>query len=321
MSELSVARRVQIRLLSPRLVRWIAPTLYVAALSAYMWGEGIPVGRERLLLWIVLGLLALSTANLVGWLRSVVFEWLPLALVLAVYDLLRGHADGLLFSAWYRPQLDADSFLFGGTVPTVWLQDRLWDGPSQVHWYDYASWLVYVSYFLETYVVAGVLWFVDRGRFRRYVASVALLAGMAFATFALFPAAPPWLASQTGELDPTSRLIGPISGHIPFVSFSFEELFQRGWEYSNPVAAVPSLHAAYTLLITLSLWQIARRARPLLALYPLAMAFALVYTGEHYVFDILLGWAYTLAAVWVVARVADRARREGANRSRELGAS
>ena len=306
MSELSAVRRVQIRLLSPRLVRWIAPALYVAALSAYMWREGIPVGRERLLLWIVLGLLALSTANLVGWLRSVVFEWLPLALVLAVYDLLRGHADGLLFSAWYRPQLDADSFLFGGTVPTVWLQDRLWHGPTQVHWYDYASWLVYVSYFLATYVVAGVLWFVDRGRFRRYVASVALLAGMAFATFALFPAAPPWLASQAGELDPTSRLIGPISGHIPFVSFSFEELFQRGWEYSNPVAAVPSLHAAYTLLITLSLWPMARRARPLLALYPLAMAFALVYTAEHYLFDILLGWAYTLVAVWIVGLVADR---------------
>jgi hypothetical protein len=320
MSELSAVRRVRIRFLSPRLVRWIAPTLYVAALSAYMWREGIPVGRERLLLWIVLGLLALSTANLVGWLRSVVFEWLPLALVLAVYDLLRGHADGLLFSAWYRPQLDADSFLFGGTVPTVWLQDRLWDGPSQVHWYDYASWLVYVSYFLATYVVAGVLWFVDRGRFRRYVASVALLAGMAFATFALFPAAPPWLASQAGELDPTLRLIGPISAHIPFVSFSFEELFQRGWEYSNPVAAVPSLHAAYTLLITLSLWPIARRARPLLALYPLAMAFALVYTAEHYLFDILLGWAYTLVAVWVVSRIAERTRRDGANRSRELGA-
>ena len=297
---------MQSRLLSTRWVRWLAPALYVAALSAYMWREGIPVGRERLLLWIVLGLLALSTANLGGWLRSVIFEWLPLALVLAVYDLLRGHADGLLFSAWFRPQLEADAFLFGGTVPTVWLQDRLWHGPSQVHWYDYASWLVYVSYFLATYVVAGVLWFVDRGRFRRYVASVALLAAMAFATFALFPAAPPGLASQTGELDPTSRLIGPISGHIPFVSFSFEALFERGWEYANPVAAVPSLHAAYTLLVTLFLWQVvARWARPLLALYPLAMAFALVYTAEHYVFDILLGWAYTLVAVWVVGRVAN----------------
>jgi hypothetical protein len=286
-------------------VRWLAPAAYVAVLSAYMWRDGIPVGRERLLLWIVLGLLALSTANLGGWLRSVVFEWLPLAIVLAVYDLLRGHADGLLFSAWYRPQLEADSFLFGGTVPTVWLQKTLWHGPADVRWYDYASWAVYVSYFLATYVVAGFLWFYSRERFRRYVASVALLAMMAFTTFALFPAAPPWLASRQGELDPTSRLIGPISGHIPFVSFSFEELFQRGWEYSNPVAAVPSLHAAYTLLVTLFLWRVvARWTRPLLALYPLAMAFALVYTAEHYLFDVLLGWAYTLVAVWVVSRVA-----------------
>jgi membrane-associated phospholipid phosphatase len=71
------------------------------------------------------------------------------------------------------------------------------------------------------------------------------------------------------------------------------------------VAAVPSLHAAYTLLFALFLWPIAGRARPLLALYPVAMAFALVYSAEHYVSDILLGWAYTLAAVWVVSRAAD----------------
>ena len=265
------------------------------------------MGRERLLLWIVLGLLALSTTNLLGWLRSVVFEWLPLALVLAAYDLLRGHADGWLFSAWYRPQLEADSFLFGGTVPTVWLQDRLWGGSSDVRWYDYASWTVYVSYFVATYTLAGVLWFFARTQFRRYIGSVAILAAMGFATFALFPAAPPWLASREGELPWTTRLIGPISGHIPFFSFSFEGLWERGSEYSNPVAAVPSLHAAYTLLVTLFLWRAAPLwGRTLLALYPPAMAFALVYTAEHYVVDILLGWAYTLVAIWVVSRVSGR---------------
>jgi hypothetical protein len=287
-------------------VRWVAPAVYVAALSAYMWREGIPVGRERLLLWIVLGLLALSTTNLRGWLRSVLFEWLPFALVLAAYDLLRGRADGLLFSTWYRPQLEADSVLGGGTVPTVWLQDRLWHGSWDLRWYDYASWTVYVSFFLATYLVAGLLWFFARERFRQYVGCVALLAAMGFATFALFPAAPPWLASREGELEWTTRSIGPISGHIPFVHFSFEGLWERGSEYSNPVAAVPSLHAAYTLLLTLFLWRWAPRwGRVLLALYPVAMAFALVYTAEHYLFDILLGWAYTLIAVWVVGRVAD----------------
>ena len=145
-----------------RNVRWVAPALYAAALSVYMWREGVPVGRDRLLLWIVLGLLALSLTNVSGWLRSVVLEWVPLALVLAAYDLLRGQADTLFFSAHFRPQIEVDRFLFAGTVPTVWLQDRLWDGASRVHWYDYASWAVYVSYFLATYVLAGVLWFFAR---------------------------------------------------------------------------------------------------------------------------------------------------------------
>jgi PAP2 superfamily len=292
--------------------RWAAPVAYVLTLSAFMWRDGVPVARERLLMWIVLGLLALSTANLGGWMRGVVLEWLPLALVLWAYDLLRGLADGLLFDAHYRPQLEADQFLFFGTAPTVWLQDRLWNGTSQLGWYDYASWLVYMSYFVATYLLAGALWFLARPRFRRYIATVSLLAAMGFATYALFPAAPPWLASRAGELEWTTRTIGPISGEIPFVSLSWEQLFERGSQYSNPVAAVPSLHAAYTLLITLVLWQVAGRWRVLLAAYPLAMAFALVYTAEHYFVDILLGWTYAVAAFWAVNRVADRLARRTA---------
>jgi hypothetical protein len=285
-------------------VRVGAPALYVAALTFFLWRDGVPAQRDRLLGWIVLGLLALSTANVGGWARSVVLEWLPFAVVLWAYDLLRGHADGLLFDAHFRPQLEADRLLGLGTVPTVRLQEHLWDGAARLHWYDYGAWGVYMSYFLATYVVAGLLWFVARPLFRRYVGTVTLLAALGFLTFALFPAAPPWLASREGELEWTTRAVGPISGEVPFVAISFEGLFERGSQYANPVAAVPSLHAAYTLLIALVLWRLAPRWRPLLAAYPVAMAFALVYTAEHYLVDVLLGWAYALAAWWAVNRIA-----------------
>jgi PAP2 superfamily len=301
-------------------VRWGAPLVYVAALSAFMWEEGVPAARDRLLMWIVLGLLALSTANLRGWARGVVLEWLPLALVLWAYDSLRGMSDGLLFSAHFRPQIEVDRVLGLGVVPTVRLQEHLWHGASDLRWYDYGAWTVYMSFFLATYLVAALLWLVARDRFRRYVATVTLLALMGFATFALFPAAPPWLASETGALEWTTRSIGPISGHIPFVTISFETLFEHGSNYANPVAAVPSLHAAYTLLIAISLWRLAPRwARPLLVAYPLAMAFALVYTSEHYVADILLGWAYAVVAVWVVGRLADALRDRAAAGEQPVG--
>jgi membrane-associated phospholipid phosphatase len=34
-----------------------------------------------------------------------------------------------------------------------------------------------------------------------------------------------------------------------------------------------------------------------MVLYVLAMAFTLVYGGEHYVFDVVVGWCYAIAVV------------------------
>jgi PAP2 superfamily len=305
---MSSVETVRARLTTPfaqRALRWGGPTVYGVALGLTLWADGLPLSRDRLLMWILLGLLAFSLTNVRGWARSVVLEWIPFAVILWVYDLLRGQADGLLFEAHVLPQLRADEIMFGGTAPTVSLQNHLWDGFSQIHWYDYVAWLVYVSYFVGTYVVAAFLWWVSRPLFRRYVVMVSVLALMGFTTYALFPAAPPWMASELGELEPTTRSIGVIWGHIPIAHFN--TLFEKGTEYANAVAAVPSLHAAYTLLITLALWRMAPWwGRVLLALYPWAMAFALVYTAEHYFSDILLGWVYCVIAFVAVNRIADR---------------
>ena len=85
-----------------------------------------------------------------------------------------------------------------------------------------------------------------------------------------------------------------------------EVLLQRGQAIVNPYAAVPSLHAAYALLIAITLWRyVPRWVRPLLAVYPVAMGLTLVYTGEHYVVDVLIGWAYVLLAMFL-----ERATRE-----------
>jgi PAP2 superfamily protein len=288
-----------------RLLRWGGPAVYAVAFGVVLWHDGVPLSRDRLLMWILLGLLAISLTNVRGWLQSVVLEWIPFAIILWAYDLLRGQADGLFFQTHVRPQLDADEFLFGGTAPTVWLQEHLWEGFLRIQWYDYGVWLVYVSYFLGTYLVAAFLWWANRGLFRRYVVTVSVIAMMGFTTYALFPAAPPWMASDLGALEPTTRTIGIIWSHIPIAHFN--TLFEKGSQYANSVAAVPSLHGAYTLLITLVLWRLAPWwGRVLLAVYPWAMAFALVYTAEHYFVDILLGWVYCVIGYWAVNRIADR---------------
>jgi membrane-associated phospholipid phosphatase len=285
-------------------LRIVAPLVWIAATVWFVAFEGLPLTRDWIAAWIVLGLLAFSLGDLGGWFRGVVLDWLPFFGILALYDLLRGVADGLIFRPFFLPQIDVDKFLFFGTVPTVWLQERLYD-PGTLPWYGVIAWVVYMSHFFATPLLAGVLWKLDRTRFRRYAACVATLSLMGFATYALFPAAPPWMASEAGLISHTVRVIPEIWGQLG-IPARFG-VVGTGYEYANDVAAVPSLHAAFSLLISLELWPgravaPGRRLglRALLAAYPLTMAFALVYSGEHYVSDILLGWLYAAITVWAV---------------------
>ena len=66
------------------------------------------------------------------------------------------------------------------------------------------------------------------------------------------------------------------------------------------------MHAATALLIALFFWSRTTRWRWLLVLYPIAMAVSLVYLGEHYVSDVLLGWLYAIVVFVVGNRLYDR---------------
>ena len=102
------------RLASPttlRILRWGGPAVWLAAFAIFWLERGLPLSRDMLVMWILLGLLALSLTNVKGWVRSVVLEWLPFLAILWVYDLLRGQADGLFFQAYVLPQLRADEIL------------------------------------------------------------------------------------------------------------------------------------------------------------------------------------------------------------------
>jgi membrane-associated phospholipid phosphatase len=288
-----------------RILKYGAPLAWAVAIVVRAVDSDLSIARDELFLWIGLGLLAGSITQPRRFLVGIVLEWAPFAAILFAYDLLRGYADGLLFSAHLKFQLGGDEWLFGGQAPTVWLQSHLWHGPNQIRWYDYLSWGVYVTHFLATFVLAALLWLFAHHRFRRYVAMVSLLAIVGFATYALYPAIPPWMASEQGNLAPITRIVPFAWSHIHV--FSFDTMFQTGSQYANDVAAMPSLHAAYSLLLSMYLWGMARRRwqQALLAAYPLAMAFALVYTGEHFFIDVLFGWLYAVAVYVAVNEVAD----------------
>jgi membrane-associated phospholipid phosphatase len=196
----------------------------------------------------------------------------------------------------------ADQAVFG-VVPSVWLQRHLADGDPR--WYDAVAALVYVTHFVSLPLVTAVVWFGLRERFRAWVAAVLALTLLGITGYVVHPAAPPWLVSERGLTGPVQRIsnLGWDQVGLPWVG----SLTELGQEASNPVAAMPSLHAGVALLVALFLWSAAGRAgRVALTCYAAAMALTLVYTGEHFVVDVAAGWLVAAVAALVGATVQHR---------------
>lgn len=281
------------------------PTAYLIASAAALAKWGVPIAHDWIFIWLVGLMLAFSVGDMKarGW--RIFRDWLPIFAALLAYDLLRGIADGNFLAAHFRAPIEIDKVLGFGEIPTLRLQHALYNA-HHLQWYDYVSFGFWFSHFFGTLIAGVAIWLFAYRYFHRFAACIVVLAALGLITYVLFPAAPPWLAADRGVLPPVQRIIEATVAHVPI--HRPKALFETGVDYGNKVAAVPSLHAAYTMMITLFLWPKVRRWywRAALVAYPVGMAFALVYTGEHYLIDILLGWAYAVFTVWIVERLADR---------------
>lgn len=239
-----------------------------------------------------------------GPIAQLLIAWSPLSAILVAYWVAQwvtaplGAGDGadtnrLGASLHVLGPARADETLFGA-VPSVWLQDRLVDGSA--HWYDVVAALVYVTHFVTIPLITAVVWFRLLDRFGEWLTAVLAMSLLGIAGYLAYPAAPPWLAARRGDIGALDRI-----SHLGWEVLGLDgigRLVQLGQSGSNPVAAMPSLHAGAALLAALFLWpSLSRVARVLLVAYALAMALTLVYTGEHYVVDVLAGWLVAIVGV------------------------
>jgi hypothetical protein len=316
------------------ILRRVAIPLWAAVLIYRTTTDGLAFNRELLLLYIATGLLAAS----IGQGRRMLYvirDWLPFALVLLAYDMSRGAATLVGRPTMWHWQADADRWLFSGTMPTVWLQERL--KLPHAPWWEVVISTVYMSFFILPYVVAGVLWLRNRDEWKAFVRLFVGLSFAALVIYALLPAAPPWAAARCTPADvadgpsdpgcmfrgargvPDGGLLGPMHTTRDGANAWVERIVGRGWgnlhlhsatalidqgqASVNLVAAIPSLHAGMTAAVAAFLWRrVDRKWRPVLVGYVLMMAFTLVYTAEHYVVDILLGWAFAAVVMFAINR-------------------
>jgi membrane-associated phospholipid phosphatase len=152
------------------------------------------------------------------------------------------------------------------------------------------------TYWLSQFTVLGValLWvYLRRNEYFARFRNVVMLANViGLAGYVLAPTAPPRMFPDFGFVDTLSRVasLNHGSGVIELAS--------------NPYAAMPSLHAADSLIVGVALALIVRRrwVGGLWLCWPAWVAFSVMATGNHFWLDIVAGVLVALAAGLILER-------------------
>lgn len=290
-------------------VRVLGALAFVVGLVVYMQVEGLPRQGYQVVLILWLATVAWDVRRPVREHLAFLRDWWPPFVVLLFYLYSRGVSDDLgIFSVHFTEPIEADRWLFGGTLPTQFLQEHLCGVPCRQslapRWYDVVLTTVYYSHFFAALAIGAVLWKRKRDEWIYFMRRYLVIISLSVVCYVLYPMAPPWMAARDGYLtDDVARITGRGWFDLTASTGSTTTAHQNVSTIGNQVAAMPSLHSA--LAIFIAWWVIARFASPwrwTVLLYPASMLFSLVYYAEHYVIDeiagallvvvVMAGWAW-----------------------------
>ena len=154
-------------------------------------------------------------------------------------------------------------------------------------------------YFVGHFVITGVfftwLYFRSRDGFRNVRNAFLIATALSLFIHWQFPTAPPRLA-HVGLTD-TLRAFSGIDIGSPHSS-----------PFSNPVAAVPSLHAGFALGVAYGVVKFTRTRwmKALAVIYPIGVVLTIVVTGNHFILDAVAGMLVMTVGLTAAARLQSR---------------
>jgi len=161
---------------------------------------------------------------------------------------------------------------------------------------DMANFMYVNSHFVMT--TGALVWLYlrhnDRFYFVRNMFMIAM--GLALVGYVLMPTAPPRFFPELGFVDTIAYYVN-VKHDSGLVALFF-----------NPYAAVPSMHVAFALMISIPALLVVRSrvAKVLWAAYPLVVTFVVIVTGNHWFMDAVAGAFVAGTAALVAKHVLER---------------
>ncbi len=220
--------------------------------------------------------------------RDVAVCALQMWMYLSLYEMPNDDAEALQRRVKVRYPVVLDRLIGLGELPGVRLQRALARAKGLRRMDAVLVWAHWVWFLVPHTTILYLLLF-RRSRFERSAIMVYATFDLGVLVYWALPTAPPWYAAKQGEIeaDPALRRLMVEQGEA-FWRDRWEPLY--GLFAGNPLAAMPSLHFATSVMGAYVLSDAGPIEGAVGWTYALTLGFALVYLGEHYVVDLLAGY-------------------------------
>jgi membrane-associated phospholipid phosphatase len=271
--------------------------LRAAAWGVVVAGVAVPLARRRLRIpppvvtaSAAAAPVALSVAVPRNRARDVAVCALQMWAYIATYQMPHDDPEALERRVRIDYPVKADRAIGLGTLPTLRLQRAL-SKPGGLRRIDEVLTWVHWIWFLVPHGTVAYMLVRHHEDFPRAAARVYAVFDVGVIVYWLVPTAPPWYAGKHGHI---AGAEGEAAVRRLMVEHG-EAFWKERWQplYSflggNPLAAMPSLHFATSLMAARVLTEAGPVEGAVGWTYALTLGFALVYLGEHYVIDLLGG--------------------------------
>jgi hypothetical protein len=231
--------------------------------------------------------------------RKFLYSFMGFAISVVLYDSLRAFPNYHL-GVHIQDLYEYEKFLFGISTPEGILTPNEWFKTRTTPLMDVLGGIFYGNW-VNIPVLLGIYFFVkDRNLLLRFSYGFLFLNILAYTTWYLYSAAPPWYVELYGFVE-NFNIKGHAAGLAGFDNYFGGTYFQDLYGKNPKVfAAMPSLHAAFPPLCVLYGLKRLRIWVLLICVHMTGAWFFAVYLNHHYILDILVGAIYGIIAYFFI---------------------
>lgn len=230
--------------------------------------------------------------------RKFILGFLVFIVFWVIFDSMKAFPNYNVNKVHIEELYNTEKQLFGISENTETLTPNEFAQKHSNSFLDVLSGIFYINWVPVPLFLAFYFFRKNRPEFLNFSLAFLFVNILGFILYYLYPAAPPWYVKDYG-FDIYFNTPGSAAGLARFDDYLGINLFHSLYaKSSNVFAAMPSLHSAYPVVVLyFGLKNKLGLTNILFAIFMMGVWFSAVYSGHHYVLDVIAGISCALTGI------------------------